>query len=203
MFTKIWDTPDSGYAERMKHVIEPTFAVDYTTPIANYERTPLLTDASDFVVGGATRLTYGLDNRLFYRGKTADGVRGPDARVRDRRRAADLLLEFRVEPVRHGVLELEREPQAGRPVADRPDRPRRRPRAALDANTRVEYDVSRRRAAACCDRRQHGRRRAAASGSLQLQPAASDAAVDAEQLPHRGSTSLQLAERPGHAAPTR
>ena len=74
--TKIWDTADSSYAERMKHVIEPAFTLDYTTPINNYQRTPLLTDTSDFVVGGTSRLTYGLTNRLMYRGKTVDGVRG-------------------------------------------------------------------------------------------------------------------------------
>ena len=28
---KIWDTPDSGFSERMKHVIEPTFAIEYVT----------------------------------------------------------------------------------------------------------------------------------------------------------------------------
>jgi hypothetical protein len=74
--TKIWDTPDSAYAERMKHVIEPAFTVDYTTPIDNYKRTPILTDTSDFVIGGTSRATYGLTNRLMYRGKTVDGVRG-------------------------------------------------------------------------------------------------------------------------------
>ena len=76
VFTKIWDTPDSSYAERMKHVIEPAFTLDYTTPITNYKRTPLLTDTSDFVVGGTTRLTYGLTNRFMYRGRTTDGTRG-------------------------------------------------------------------------------------------------------------------------------
>ena len=76
VFTKIWDTPGSGYSERMKHVIEPAFTLDYTTPINNYKRTPLLTDTSDFVVGGTSRFTYGLTNRLMYRGKTVDGVRG-------------------------------------------------------------------------------------------------------------------------------
>jgi hypothetical protein len=76
VFTKIWDTPDSGYAERMKHVIEPAFTIDYTTPINNYQRTPTLTDTSDFVIGGTSRLTYGLTNRLMYRGKSVDGMRG-------------------------------------------------------------------------------------------------------------------------------
>src|SRR5262249_41859399 len=39
-------------------------------------RTPILTDTSDFVIGGASRVTYGLTNRFLYRGKTIDGVRG-------------------------------------------------------------------------------------------------------------------------------
>ncbi len=76
VFTKIWDTPESGYAERMKHVIEPAFTVDYTTAIDNVQRTPILTDTSDFVVGGTSRMTYGLTNRFMYRGKTVEGVRG-------------------------------------------------------------------------------------------------------------------------------
>jgi len=76
VFTKIWDTPDSGYAERMKHVIEPAFTVDYTTAIDNVQKTPILTDTSDFVVGGTSRLTYGLTNRFMYRGKTVEAVRG-------------------------------------------------------------------------------------------------------------------------------
>jgi LPS-assembly protein len=76
VFTRIWDTPDSGFAERLKHVIEPTFTVDHTTNIERAQQTPVLTDISDFVVSGATRFTYGVNNRLFYRGRTVDGVRG-------------------------------------------------------------------------------------------------------------------------------
>ncbi len=75
VLTKIWDTPDSTRTERMKHVIEPAFAVDYTTEIANQARVPLLNDASDFVVGGTTRLTYGLTNRLFYRSRPSGDTR--------------------------------------------------------------------------------------------------------------------------------
>ena len=51
----------------MKHVIEPTFVVDYTTEIANQSSVPITNDASDYVVGGAARVTYGVTNRLFYR----------------------------------------------------------------------------------------------------------------------------------------
>jgi LPS-assembly protein len=75
VLTKIWDTPTRATTERMKHVIEPTFIVDYTTEIANQAQVPILNDASDYVVGGATRLTYGITNRLFYRSRPAEGER--------------------------------------------------------------------------------------------------------------------------------
>jgi hypothetical protein len=75
VLTKIWDTPTRAATERMKHVIEPTFIVDYTTEIANQASVPITNDASDYVVGGATRVTYGLTNRLFYRSRPLEGER--------------------------------------------------------------------------------------------------------------------------------
>ena len=75
VLTKIWDTPGSATTERKKHVIEPTFVVDYTTEIANQAQVPLLNDASDFIVGGAARVTYGVTNRSFYRSRPGDGQR--------------------------------------------------------------------------------------------------------------------------------
>ncbi len=62
--------------ERMKHVIEPTFAVDYTTEFANQLNVPKTNDAADYVVGGAARVTYGITNRLFYRGRPTEEVKG-------------------------------------------------------------------------------------------------------------------------------
>jgi lipopolysaccharide assembly outer membrane protein LptD (OstA) len=76
VLTKIWDTPNRAAIERMKHVIEPTFTTDYTTEIANQARVPLLNDASDFVVGGAARFTYGVTNRLFFKSRPSDTGRG-------------------------------------------------------------------------------------------------------------------------------
>jgi LPS-assembly protein len=141
VLTKIWDTPASGYSERMKHVIEPAFTVDYTTPIKNYKQTPIVSDASDFVVGGTSRLTYGLTNRLLYRGKTTDGLRGqtrefvtvgvqqtrysnPESSRYDTAYASSLSARKGVDlsPVALSVH-----------VA---------PAAKFDANTRLEYDVS-------------------------------------------------------------
>jgi hypothetical protein len=139
--TKIWDTPDSGYSERMKHVIEPAFTVDYTTPINNYKDTPILTDTSDFVVGGTTRLTYGLTNRFMYRGKTTEGARGqtrefvtvgvqqtyysnPESSQYDTAYASS----FR------GATLVDRSPvQVNVRVS---------PSAKIDANTRLEYSTS-------------------------------------------------------------
>ena len=76
VFNRIWDL-QSGFAERLKHVIEPAFTVDFTSGINDYTRTPSQgSDVSDYVVSGSTRLTYGLTNRLFARTRPTDGVRG-------------------------------------------------------------------------------------------------------------------------------
>jgi hypothetical protein len=76
VLTKIWDTPDSLATERMKHVIEPAFTLDYTTGIDNQSSVPQLSDISDIVIGGTTRFTYGLFNRFFYRSRPREGAGG-------------------------------------------------------------------------------------------------------------------------------
>jgi LPS-assembly protein len=76
VFNKIWDTPDSLRSERRKHVIEPAFSVDYVSPIESFTRVPVLSDYSDVVVGATTRVTYGLTNRLFSRGRPTEAGRG-------------------------------------------------------------------------------------------------------------------------------
>jgi LPS-assembly protein len=76
VLTRIWDRPDSIYAERLKHLIEPAFTLDMTSRIADYASTPVVGDVSDFVVSGATRFTYGVTNRLFARGRAVGETRG-------------------------------------------------------------------------------------------------------------------------------
>jgi hypothetical protein len=76
VFAKIWDTPESGYSERMKHLIEPTFALEYIPAIGNASRVLTLVDQSDVVLGDTTRFTYGINNRLLYRARTTDGSPG-------------------------------------------------------------------------------------------------------------------------------
>jgi lipopolysaccharide assembly outer membrane protein LptD (OstA) len=74
VLTKIWDTPESTRTERMKHVIEPAVGVDYTSEFDNQARVPNTNDVADQIVGGAARVTYGVTNRLFYRGRPAENA---------------------------------------------------------------------------------------------------------------------------------
>jgi hypothetical protein len=141
VLTKIWDTPTSGYSERMKHVIEPAFTVDYTTAINNYKRTPILTDTSDFIVGGASRLTYGLTNRLLYRGKSTDGLRGQTREsvtvgVQQTYYSNPESSRF---DTAYASSASARKPKDLSPIALNV---RVAPSAKVDANTRLEYDLS-------------------------------------------------------------
>jgi LPS-assembly protein len=76
VFSRIWDRPDSVFAERLKHVIEPAFTADLTSQISDFAKTPIVSDASEFVVGGAAQFTYGLTNRFFARGRNVGETRG-------------------------------------------------------------------------------------------------------------------------------
>jgi LPS-assembly protein len=64
VFTRIFNTPDSAYAERFKHVIEPSLAVQRLTAIDQFDRIVKL-ESIDYTVGNVTRYTYGLANRLY------------------------------------------------------------------------------------------------------------------------------------------
>ena len=66
VFVKIWDTPNTAYSERMKHVIEPWISVERATAVDDFDRIVRI-DSIDSIVGGTTRLRYGIDNRLYAR----------------------------------------------------------------------------------------------------------------------------------------
>jgi LPS-assembly protein len=140
VFTKIWDTPDSGYSERVKHVIEPAFTVDYTTAIDDVRRTPILTDTSDFVVGGTSRMTYGLTNRFMYRGKTVEGVRGQTREfiTVGIQQTYYSNAESSKYDTSYSSSNTSRTPVNLSPISLNA---RVSPSARVDANTRVEYDV--------------------------------------------------------------
>lgn len=65
-FTRIWDTPGNGYADKFKHVIEPNVTMQRVTLIDNYNRIVKL-DSYDYTYGGTTRIGYGLTNRFLAR----------------------------------------------------------------------------------------------------------------------------------------
>ena len=64
VFNRIWNTPGNGYAEKFKHVIEPTFSIQRTTAIDQFDRIVPL-EGMDYIVGDVTRFAYGLSNRLY------------------------------------------------------------------------------------------------------------------------------------------
>ncbi len=70
VFNRIFNTPGNGYAEKFKHVIEPTIGIQRTTAIDIRDRIVAL-EGSDYVVGGTTRVTYGLSNRLYAKKTTS------------------------------------------------------------------------------------------------------------------------------------
>jgi LPS-assembly protein len=63
---RIWNTPNSRYAERFKHVVEPHLTIQRLSAIDVFDRIVQL-ESADWVVGNMTRLSYGMSNRLYAR----------------------------------------------------------------------------------------------------------------------------------------
>lgn len=141
VFNKIWDTPDSAGTERRKHVIEPAFSVDYVSPIESFTRVPVLSDYSDVVVGSTTRVTYGLTNRLFSRGRTTSAGRG-----QARETVTIGIQQTYYSNSEAGQFDNSYQSNSGlrRPVDLSPVAVTARlmPSPALETNGRLEYDVS-------------------------------------------------------------
>ena len=72
VFVKVWDTPNSGYSERMKHVIEPWLNLKRITAIDNFDQIVRL-EGGDSIVGSVTQISYGLNNRLYARRSEGGG----------------------------------------------------------------------------------------------------------------------------------
>jgi LPS-assembly protein len=142
VFTKIWDTPDSQSIQRMKHVIEPGFAVDYVSSFSNQASVPTVTsDPADYVVGGAMRFTYGLTNRLLYRERPRDGRGG----------ATREFMSIAVQQTYYDNPQSSRHDPTYVTSLTRSDAvtlspvalvARVSPNTAIDSNTRIEYDVN-------------------------------------------------------------
>ena len=70
VFNRIFDKPNSSYATKFKHVIEPTVVIQRVTAIDVFDQIVRI-DGADTIVGGTTRVTYGLNNRLYAKKQTA------------------------------------------------------------------------------------------------------------------------------------
>ncbi|OFW05568.1 MAG: hypothetical protein A3H96_10870 [Acidobacteria bacterium RIFCSPLOWO2_02_FULL_67_36] len=76
VFARVWDRPGSGYAARIKHVIEPSIEFRRTTTVENVKQVIKL-DRRDYTIGGSLEMQYGLVNRVLVKGS------GPDATARE------------------------------------------------------------------------------------------------------------------------
>jgi len=72
LFSRIWDTPTNGYAEKFKHSIEPFLNINKTSSVDNFDRIVVL-DGIDSILGG-TSYTYGVNNRFYAKRKPAPGT---------------------------------------------------------------------------------------------------------------------------------
>jgi LPS-assembly protein len=73
VFSRVWATPNSGYAEKWKHSVEPFFVVQRVTMVNDFDRIVQL-DATDYILGGTTRVDYGIANRVLVKRKGAGGA---------------------------------------------------------------------------------------------------------------------------------
>ena len=72
-FVKVWETPDSEYAERMKHVIEPWVTLRRVTAVDDFNRIVQF-EGIDSIVGSVTQIRYGINNRLYAKQSEGDGA---------------------------------------------------------------------------------------------------------------------------------
>jgi LPS-assembly protein len=74
ILNRIWDRPGSAYAQRIKHTIEPFLRIERTSSIDDFNRI-IQSDGTDYVVGGATRYAYGINNRIYAKRGQSDSGR--------------------------------------------------------------------------------------------------------------------------------
>lgn len=72
MVNRVWNTPDSGYAEKWKHAVEPFVDLRRVSAIDNAGEIVQL-EGTDYAVGGTTTIGYGVTNRLLVKRKGGPG----------------------------------------------------------------------------------------------------------------------------------
>jgi hypothetical protein len=71
VFSKVF-TPNNAFADRLKHVVEPNVNFQRITNFDGQDSVPLIAGSYDFIVGGVTRVNYGLTNRVLVRKAPSD-----------------------------------------------------------------------------------------------------------------------------------
>jgi len=72
VFTRVFNTPGSGFAERLKHVVTPSVTVTKTSAFDRFKDVVQF-DSVDTILGGVTQVTYGVTNSLLARVRQAEG----------------------------------------------------------------------------------------------------------------------------------
>jgi LPS-assembly protein len=68
VLSRIFQTPENGYADRFKHLIEPSASIRWLSPFDQIDNVVKF-DQVDYEVGGTTTLNYALTNRLLAKRK--------------------------------------------------------------------------------------------------------------------------------------
>ena len=66
IFSRVF-TPNNALADRLKHIVEPNVSFQRITSYEGQNRVPFNAGSYDFIVGGVTRINYGLTNRVMVR----------------------------------------------------------------------------------------------------------------------------------------
>jgi len=75
VFNRIFDTPNMAYAQKFKHVVEPTFTIERVTAIDVFNQVVQI-DGNDRIPGSVTRISYGVNNRLYAKRQTSREIIG-------------------------------------------------------------------------------------------------------------------------------
>jgi LPS-assembly protein len=70
VLARVFQTPNNGYANGFKHLIEPSFSIQRTMPYFDESESARVVGndpAVDYLVGGVTTIRYGITNRLLAR----------------------------------------------------------------------------------------------------------------------------------------
>lgn len=73
IFSRVWNTPGSGWVERVKHVIEPSVSVMRRSAFERFDEVIPLDPGVDLIVGGVTQISYGVTNRILARVRQEGG----------------------------------------------------------------------------------------------------------------------------------